>query len=75
MRAAGRDLLSLALMDARNHTLQLLTQQGPHRSSALLAKCFPAAVVAAATTEDELRAQWSHQELHAAILARRAELA
>ena len=26
MRMAGRDLLSLALMDARNHTLQLLTQ-------------------------------------------------
>ena len=26
MRSAGRDLLSLALMDARNHTLQLLTQ-------------------------------------------------
>ena len=24
MRRAGRDLLSLALMDARNHTLQLL---------------------------------------------------
>ena len=33
------------------------------------------ALVAAATTEDELRALWSHQELHAAILARRAELA
>ena len=31
MRAAGRDLLSLALMDARNHTLQLLTQ---HESAA-----------------------------------------
>lgn len=26
MRRAGRELLSLALMDARNHTLQLLTQ-------------------------------------------------
>ena len=33
------------------------------------------ALVAAATTEDELRALWSHQELHDAILARRAELA
>ena len=33
------------------------------------------ALVAAATTEDELRALWSHTELHAAILARRAELA
>ena len=26
MRSAGRELLSLALMDARNHTLQLLTR-------------------------------------------------
>ena len=33
------------------------------------------ALVAAATTEEELRALWGRTELHAAILARRAELA
>jgi len=44
MRSAGRDLLSLALMDARNHTLQVLARleqaAGPDAPAAALAPAF-----------------------------------
>jgi iron(II)-dependent oxidoreductase len=51
MRRAGRELLSLALMDARNHTLHLLTS---YEQALQVAKGLPPAAAAQSVTESPL---------------------
>ena len=71
--------MSVALRTALLQTLMLPTDEPDPDASTYTRAERPTddglALVADATTEDELRALWGRTELHAAILARRAELA